>query len=180
MAKENIVFIGTSLDGYIADKNGAIDWLNSIPNPNKSDMGFNAFNERIDGIIMGRNTYEMVCSFDIEWPYQVPVFVLSTTLNSIPEKLKGKVELVNGSLTQVLANIHKKGHHSLYIDGGSTIQSFIKEDLIDELIISKIPILLGGGIPLFGEHTSSLTFNHVKSEVFVDQIVQDTYRRNRN
>lgn len=179
MAKENIVFIGTSLDGYIADKNGGIDWLNSIPNPEKDDMGFNAFNERIDGIIMGRNTYEMVCSFDIDWPYQVPVFVLSTTLTSVPEKLKDKVELVKGSLTEVLKSIHDKGHDSLYIDGGSTIQSFLKEDLIDELIISKIPVLLGGGIPLFGEHASPLSFNHVKSEVFVNQIVQDTYRRNR-
>lgn len=177
MKKKNKVFIATSLDGYIAGKNGEIDWLHSIPNPKNNDMGFVKFMEGVDALIMGRNTFELVCSFDVEWPYNRPVFVLSATLNSIPEKFQDKAEIINGTLQEVLSAIHEKGHSQLYIDGGATIQSFLKEDLIDELIITTIPILLGGGISLFGDLPKSLAFKHVESKVFLNQIVQNHYRR---
>ena len=75
----NIVYIATSLDGYIADKDGGLDWLNSIPNPENVDLGFANFMERIDALVMGRATFETVCGFDVEWPYPKPVFVLSNT-----------------------------------------------------------------------------------------------------
>jgi len=92
--------------------------------------------------------------------------------------LKGKVELVRGPVAAVLMVINGKGHSQLYIDGGSTIQSFLKENRIDEMIITRIPLLLGGGIPLFGELPELMTFSLVKSEVFLGQIVQNTYKRN--
>ena len=79
----NIVFIATSLDGYIADKDGELDWLQSIPNPENLDMGWVDFIERIDAVVMGRNTFDMVCSFDCDWPYSKPVFVLSNSLQSM-------------------------------------------------------------------------------------------------
>lgn len=175
----NKVFIATSLDGYIAGKNGEIDWLHSIPNPENNDMGFVKFMEGVDALIMGRNTFELVCSFDVEWPYNRPVFVLSTTLGSIPKKFQEKAELINGTLQEVLTTMHQKGYGQLYIDGGATIQSFLEEDLIDELIITTIPILLGGGISLFGELLKSLEFEHVESQVFLNQIVQNHYKRKR-
>lgn len=179
MENKNIVFIARSLDGYIADKNGGLDWLDSIPNPEKIDMGYNKLIDRIDGILMGRNTFEVVCGFGGEWPYTKPVFVLSSTLKEVDEKYRNKVEVVNGSLTEVLETIHNKGYTQLYIDGGATIQSLLKEDLIDELIISTIPILLGGGIPLFAELPKQMEFEHVESNVFLDAITQDYYRRKR-
>jgi dihydrofolate reductase len=93
MSNRNIAFIATSLDGYIADKNGGLDWLHSIPNPDQNDMGYELFIKHIDALVMGRTTFETVCNFDIDWPYSKPVFVLSRTLEMIPEKYKDKAAL---------------------------------------------------------------------------------------
>ena len=177
MQKSNKVFIATSLDGYIADKDGGIDWLHSIPNPDNIDMGYAAFMSNIDALVMGRTTFETVCGFDIDWPYQKPVFVLSNTLSVIPKKYKGKVELVKGNLNEVLQQIHAKGYFHLYIDGGKTIQSFLKEDLIDEMIITLIPYLLGGGIPLFGNLPNRLDFECVDSTIYLGKVVQNRFLR---
>ena len=144
MTGQNIVFIAKSLDGYIADKNGGIDWLHSIPNPENIDTGFIPLMERIDAIVMGRTTYEVVCSFDIKWPYSKPVFVLSTTLRTVPDHLKEKVFIVNDTIPKIVQQLNDNGYLKLYIDGGTTINSFLKEDLIDEMIISTLPIVLGG------------------------------------
>ena len=130
MEYKNKVYIGTSLDGYISDRNGGLAWLDSIPNPDQIDMGYSAFLNQADALVMGRTTFEIVCGFDIEWPYKKPVFVLSHTLKEVPESLIGKVYLLKGPLTEVLKQIHEKGYYSLYIDGGKTIQSFLQEDLI--------------------------------------------------
>jgi len=143
MTKRNSVYIATSLDGYIADKHGGIDWLDTVPNPEKSDMGYAKFNESIDAMVMGRNTFETVCGFDCEWPYNIPVFVLSNSLTKIPDDYEDKALLVNGELKDVVSGIHQRGLFSLYIDGGATVQSFLKEDLIDELIVTTIPVVLG-------------------------------------
>ncbi len=177
MNKKNSVFIATSIDGYIADKNGGIDWLHSIPNPNNEDMGYVDFTKNIDALVMGRTTFETVCDFDIDWPYEKPVFVLSNTLNEIPESHKGKAFLVKGSLTEILKHIHQRGYHQLYIDGGATIQSFLKEDLIDEMLITIIPIVLGGGSSLFSELPKGLEFEFIESKIFLNQLTQNHYRR---
>ena len=179
MESRNKVFIARSLDGYIADKNGGLDWLNSVSNPDHLDLGYEKFIMGVDAIVMGRTTFEVVCSFDIQWPYKIPVFVLSKTLDSVPEGLKNKVEIISGPLSEILKQIHKKGYKQLYIDGGVTVQNFLKEDLIDELIITTIPILLGGGIPLFGELPREMEFEHVESHLYLDALVQDCYRRKR-
>jgi len=173
----NIVFIATSLNGYIADKDGGVDWLHSIPNPENLDMGYVNLIDRIDALVMGRKTLEKVCSFDCDWPYSKPVFVLSNSIKSIPEGYEGKTELINGILSEVIEAIHQKGYKHLYIEGGVTVQSFLKEDLIDEMIITVIPILLGGGIPLFGELPIPMEFEHMMTEVFLNAMVQNHYRR---
>ncbi len=175
----NIVFIAISLDGYISDKNGGLDWLQSVPNPENNDMGYANFIERIDAIVMGRNTFETVCNFDIDWPYERPVFVLSTTLNTIQEKYKEKAELINGSPADILYELNQRGYYRLYIDGGTTIQSFLKEDLIDELIITTIPILLGGGSRLFADLPKELKFELIGTEVLLNKIIQSHYKRKR-
>lgn len=177
MKNINCVFIATSLDGYIADKNGGIDWLHAIPNPDQIDMGYGAFMAQIDALVMGRTTFETVCSFPIDWPYEKPVFVLSRTLTEIPAEYKDKVFLVKGTLTEILAHIHKEGFHNLYIDGGATIQSFLQEDLIDEMIITTIPVLLGGGAPLFGNLPQALDFECTASTIYLGKVVQNCFRR---
>jgi dihydrofolate reductase len=177
MEKRNSIFVATSLDGYIADRDGGLDWLHAIPNPDQIDMGFTDFMSQIDALVMGRTTFETVCGFDIDWPYQKPVFVLSHTLSGIPEAYKGQAHLEKGSLREVLARIHKQGYDRLYIDGGKVIQHFLQEDLIDELIITIIPTLLGGGSPLFSDLPRKLDFELVETKVYLDQILQNRFIR---
>jgi dihydrofolate reductase len=179
MKERNSVYIATSLDGYIADKKEEIDWLYSVPNPDKSDLGFTKFIERIDAMVMGRNTFETVCGFDFDWPYKIPVFVLSNSLNEVPKDYQDKAFLVKGSMNEVTEQINRKGHYRLYIDGGTTVQSFLKEDLIDDLIITTIPVVLGDGIPLFTILNQKLDFELVSSEVYINQLVQSHYSRKR-
>ena len=174
---KNSIFIGTSLDGYIADKEGGLDYLHGIPNHTHDDMGYHSFISGIDAIIMGRTTFETICSFDGDWPYEVPVFVLSNTLMEIPSAQKGKAYLAKGPLTEVLAEIRSQDFYNLYIDGGKTIQSFLQEDVIDEMIITSIPILLGGGFSLFGELTNPMLFKCVETKILVDAIVQSRFMR---
>lgn len=175
MDHSNQVFIATSMDGYIADKDGGIDFLDTIPEINTIDSGYEAFTANIDALVMGRTTFETVCGFDIEWPYKKPVYVLSNSLREIPDKYKGQVYLVKGKLTDVLEEIHSRGHKHLYIDGGRTIQNFLKEDLIDRMVITVIPVVLGDGIPLFGDQPNPLRFDCVESKIFLDKIVQNHF-----
>lgn len=177
MTKKNIVFIAKSLDGYISGKNGELDWLHSTPNPENIDLGFAALMDEVDAIVMGRTTYEVVLGFGGEWPYSKHAFVLSNSLKLIPEKLRDKVTLLKGSLMEIQNEIHRKGFYKLYIDGGRTVQGFLQEDLIDELRITTIPILLGGGFSLFGNLEKPMEFEHLKSEVYLNQLVQDHYKR---
>lgn len=173
----NIVFIATSLDGYIADKNNQVDWLHAIPNPEQLDMGFNQHMANIDALVMGRNTMELVLSMDIEWPYTKPVFVLSSSLTQVPNGLEEKVFITNGKPLEIVASLNTQGYNKLYIDGGLTIQGFLQQDLIDTMIITTIPILLGDGIPLFGELDKQLEFRCTATELFSNGIAQSTYTR---
>lgn len=173
----NKVFIATSLDGFIAGKNNEIDWLESIPNPDNNDMGYSAHMDNIDALVMGRNTMELVANMDIDWPYTKPVFVISNTLTELPEKLKDKAFLIKGEASTINNQLKDKGYNNLYIDGGRTIQSFLQADLIDEMIITTIPILLGGGIRLFGDLEKSLEFRCAESIKFNNGICQNRYVR---
>jgi dihydrofolate reductase len=179
MEKKNSVYIATSLDGYIADSQGKIDFLNTFTFPEGEDMGYSAFMDRIDALVMGRITFETVLGFDVPWPYEKPVYVLSNSLNEIPKGYEGKVFLVKGTLHEVLSGIHSNDHHRLYIDGGSTIQGFLKEDLIDEMIITTIPVLVGGGHPLFGQLDKLLMFECVSTQRYADKVVQSRFLRQR-
>jgi dihydrofolate reductase len=172
----NYVYIATSLDGFIATTDGGVEWLNDIPNPDESDYGYAEFTSGIDALVMGRGTYEKVLTFG-DWPYKKPVFVLSNSLTKVSQELKDKVEIVSGDLDELVKQLNQRGYSNLYIDGGKVIQSFLREDLIDELIITRIPILLGDGIPLFGKLGKTLKFKHKKTEIFNNALVQSSYVR---
>jgi dihydrofolate reductase len=175
----NYVYIATSLDGFIATLDGGVEWLDDVPNPDGSDFGFAAFIARVDAILMGSGTYEKVLSFG-QWPYENKVFVLSQRIKSVPEELTGKVEIVKGPLADVIADLKGQGFEHLYVDGGKVIQRLLREDLIDELIITKIPKLLGKGIPLFGDLDEIMAFTHIETEVLNDCLVKSRYARNRD
>ena len=170
----NYIYIATSIDGFIATSDGGIDWLHETPNPNGSDYGYRDFISNIDALLMGRNTYEKVRTFD-SWPYDKKVFVASTSLTEVPEDLIGKVEFLSGTPSEMLAEINAKGFQNLYIDGGKLIQSFLALDMIDELIITRIPVLLGAGIPLFGDLPNSIKLTHKDTRVYDNALVKTHY-----
>ncbi|GAA3915784.1 dihydrofolate reductase family protein [Litoribacillus peritrichatus] len=180
----NIIYIATSLDGYITDKNGSLDWLFATPNPDNDDFGFNDFMNRIDALVMGKNTFETVCAMDCEWPYSKPVFVLSNSLDEIPEEYKDKAQLMGysplkGAMSHVVSGLNKHGFENLYIDGGLTIQGFLKEDLIDEMILTRVPVILGGGTPLFSKLNEAQAFEHLETKVLLNALVKSRYVRKR-
>jgi len=174
----NYVYIATSLDRFIATSDGSIDWLYEIPNPSQSDYGYAEFMNGIDAIVMGRNTFEKVLSFG-EWVYDKPVFILSNSLTELPSDMVGKAKIVNGEIKNIIKQLNLEGYKHLYIDGGKTIQSFLKEDLIDEMIITLIPILLGDGFPLFDKLDKKLKFKHEKTEIYDNTLVKSYYIRDR-
>lgn len=173
----NKVFIATSLDGYIAEADGKIDFLHAYPDPVNEDMGWDRFIGGVDAILMGRRTYETVIGFGIEWPYNIPVFVWTSTLNETAAGLEEKVKLISGDTRQVIDLIHQLGYTRIYIDGGQVIQALLAEDLIDEMIITIIPILLGAGIRLFGDPGRPLMFKCTEARTFSNGTMQSKYER---
>lgn len=169
------VYIATSLDGYIAKADGNIDWLDDPDYAlDGEDFGFYSFFDSIDALIMGRSTYEKVLSFG-EWPYSKPVIVLTTKILEIPDHLQGKVRFLSGSPSSILEELNTDDLHHFYIDGGKTIHQFLKQGLINTLIITTIPILLGDGISLFNVMDSALKVKAIESTLFDNGFVKTTY-----
>lgn len=178
------VYIATSADGYIATSAGAVDWLHNAGNldadmGDNPDMGFVAFLASVDCMIMGRKCMEMISSMNLppeQWPYgDIHIVVLSSTLKEPPENLQGKVEMYSGEITDLLAELENKGLKHAYIDGGSTITSFLNLKLIDEMTITRAPILLGGGTPLFGHLDSRIKLVNSKATAFANDFIQIKY-----
>jgi dihydrofolate reductase len=175
----NSVYIATSLDGYISDSDGKVDWLESVNVPEGDDLGFSDFMASIDAVVMGRVTFETLVGFGVGWHYGVPGIILSSTVTSAPKEFVEHVSFACGTPREIVDLAKEKGYSNLYVDGGVTVQRFLRDDLIDELIISEIPVLLGDGVRLFGELDRQLEFELVDTEVLVDQIVKKHYRRKR-
>jgi dihydrofolate reductase len=173
------VYIATSLDGFIADRDGGLDWLHAVPNPSGDDFGWGAFMAGIDALVMGRVTFETVVGFGA-WPYDKPVFVVSDTLAALPASHSDKAEIIRGTPAELMRSLAERGHEHLYIDGGRTIQGFLEADLVDELIITWVPVLLGGGYPLFGTLARPMDFEHIHTEPLGSSgLVKSRYRRSR-
>src|SRR5687768_11040240 len=141
------VYIATSLDGFIARKNGEIDWLTG--GESGQDYGYADFISTIDHIVMGRNTYEKVLTF-VGCPYEKKVIVLTSKDLSIPPELVAKVEALSLTPRELTAELERRRATHIYLDGGNTIQRFLREDLVDDMTITTIPVLIGEGLPLFG------------------------------
>ena len=170
------VFIATSLDGYIARPDGAIDWLptNGLDGPTE-DYGYKKFIDTVDALVMGRKSFETVLGFGIAWPYTKPVIVLSSRTVEIPEAIRGKVEAMSGTPAEVIRRMEERGAKHLYIDGGKTIQGFLTAGLIGRMTITRIPVLLGSGIPLFGPLPGDVKWRHVETRSWPSGLVQSTY-----
>lgn len=143
------VFIATSLDGFIARPDGSLDWL--APFDGDGDNGYGAFVSGMDGIIMGRGTYEAVLGFG-KWPYDRPVVVMSRSLSeqNIPPELLGRVSVSSRAPRDLVNDLSANGWRRACVDGGAIIQSFLSESLIADMAIFRMPVLIGNGRPLFG------------------------------
>src|SRR6476620_9210661 len=175
---KTIVYVGTSLDGFIARTDGDFDWLTQFANAD-AIHSYEEFMNRIDAIVIGRGTFEKILSFS-SWPSEKKAFVLSTSLKQLPYTLSDKAVLLSMKPKELLGYLSGMGFSSIYVDGGKVIQSFLKEDLIDDLIISKVPVLIGNGIPLFGYLNVDLKFKHMRTETQSNGLVRSYYKRERN
>lgn len=176
MTGQNIVYIAASIDGFIADANGGVGWLTEGESFDPNDGSFADFMTGIDALVMGRKTFEMVHSFG-DWPYDKPVFVLSNQLTELPQGYADKAYLLKGTPSEITTSLNAKGYNNLYIDGGFTVQQFLRDDLIDQLIINRIPVLRGGGIALFDLLPAALWFDHIKTGFIGKNMVQSNYSR---
>lgn len=171
------VFIATSLDGFIARKDGSIDWLNEANGlvPPGEDCGYKAFADSVDVLVMGRNTFDLVRTFD-PWPYgDKRVVVLSSQAVDIPVELQKTVSHSSAAPDVLLQKLESEGFRHAYIDGGLTIQRFLHAGLIDEITVTLIPVLLGEGRPLFGALEKDLELTLVRTKTYEFGFVQVTY-----
>jgi dihydrofolate reductase len=166
------VFVGTSVDGFMARADGALDFL---PPGGGEPHGYAEFIARVDALVIGRNTYEVVLAFD-EWPYgDKPVFVLSSKpLRDAPAG--AVVERMSGDVRDFASQLADRGFRHLYIDGGLTIQQFLRPGLIQRLIVTRVPVLIGAGVPLFGPLDQDIRLTHVATRQYESGLVQSEYR----
>ena len=166
------VFIGTSVDGFIARPNGALDFL---PADGGEPHGYNEFFASVDALVIGRKTFETVLAFP-KWPYgDKRVVVLSSHTVDL-SKVPPSVEHMNGTPREIISKLESRGLQHIYVDGGVTIQRFLRDGLIQRLIITRVPVLIGQGIPLFGALGQDLRLEHVQTQAYTSGLVKSEYR----
>jgi dihydrofolate reductase len=167
------VYIAASLDGFIARENGDIAWLDDprYAAPGE-DFGYAAFNADVDALVMGRATYEKVLTFG-PWPFEGRrVIVLSQTLPVSPEQ---KCEVSRLQPDELVEKLRGEGCRKIYLDGGKTIQSFLRARLVSDLTVTRIPVLLGSGLPLFGATETDIPLKHLSTQTWPNGFVQSHY-----
>jgi dihydrofolate reductase len=165
------VFVGTSVDGFIARSNGGLDWLPEDGEPH----GYTEFIATVDAIVIGRKTFETVLAFPA-WPYgDKRVVVLSSRPIDLSVVHGGVVEQMGGSPADIVSQLTATGAHHLYIDGGITIQRFLSAGLIQRLVITRVPVLIGEGIPLFGALPRDIRLHHIATRHYPSGLVQSEY-----
>ncbi len=169
------VYIATSLDGFIARPKGDLDWLPQGSSDNE-DYGYSDFIDSIDTLVMGRKSFEKVLTFG-GWPYDDKhVVVLSHGNPTVPDEIKKTVEVSNLPPVALVDYLAQAGYKHLYIDGGVTVQSFLAAGLIQEMIITTIPILIGQGLPLFGPLEQDIKLRHLHTQSYDSGFVQTKYQ----
>jgi dihydrofolate reductase len=165
------VFVGTSVDGFIARLDGTFDFLDA---GGSEPHGYEEFMATVDALVIGRNTYEVVLAFG-GWAYgNKPVFVLSTHPLA-PAPAEAIVEHMSGDPAEIVAQLTARGIQHIYVDGGITIQRFLRAGLIQRLIITRVPVLIGSGIPLFGALPHDILLKHVATRQYTGGLVQSEY-----
>jgi dihydrofolate reductase len=166
------VFIGTSVDGFIARPDGALDFL---PAGGGEPHGYDEFIASVDALVIGRKTFETVLAFP-QWPYgDKRVVVLSSRPITLPAVPGAVVEQMAGPPAEIVAKLAASGAHHLYVDGGITVQGFLRAGLVQRLIITRVPVLIGDGIPLFGALPHDVRLQHVATQHYPSGLVKSEY-----
>ena len=167
------VFVGASVDGFIARLNHDLDWL---PEGGGEPHGYEEFMATVDALVIGRKTFEKVLTF-APWPYgSKRVVVLSSQPLDLSKAVGGVVEQRSGSPSDIVAQLAASGAENLYVDGGITIQRFLHAGLVQRLIITRVPVLIGSGIPLFGPLPHDVRLTHISTRHFPSGLVQSEYQ----
>lgn len=171
------VYLAVSVDGYIADADGGVAWLDDIEHDEADgDMGYGDLIESVDCIVMGSKSYRTVRGFDVPWPYTIPVIVLSSSPVDIPPELAASVRHLNHSPAELAKILPAQGVHRVYVDGGDTVRRFLRAGLVDKVTLTQIPVLLGSGISLFAGLDVHIPLIFESSTPFSNGLVQTTYR----
>lgn len=170
-------FIATSLDGYIARQDGKIDWLEiAAKNQAGEDYGYHAYMDTVSCVVMGRTSFERAAKYS-EWPYQgKQVIVLSRNLTKPPADFANKVDVYGGKIELLAVELQHFQVPKVAVEGALSIQSFIRAGLMDEIIITQVPVLIGRGLPLFAESAQDIPLRLVNSKSYASGFVQNYYR----
>ena len=165
------VFVGTSVDGFIARRDGAYDFLGG---DETESHGYEEFMARIDTLLIGRNTFDVVAKMQ-SWPYKGKrVVVLSHRALELA-KINAHVEQMSGEPTEIAKKLEATGARHVYVDGGETVQEFLRAGLINDLTITRVPVLIGEGIPLFGRVAKDVRLRHVNTRQYTSGLVTSEY-----
>ena len=165
------VFVGTSLDGFIARPTGEFDFLPEDPEPH----GYDEFFASVDTLLIGRKTYETVLGLGA-WPYAGKRVVVLSGRALEPPPVGGEgVERMAGTPAEIAERLAHSGARDVYIDGGMTIQGFLRAGLVQRLIVTRVPVLIGEGIPLFGGLPHDVRLQHVATRTYPSGLVQSEY-----
>jgi dihydrofolate reductase len=168
------VFVGTSVDGFIARPNGALDFLDAGGN---EPHGYDEFIATIDTIVIGRKTFETVLGFGPPWPYgKRRVVVLSSRRLDFSSLKNARIEQMSGAPAEIVSKLAASGAKNLYIDGGVTIQRFLAAGAIHRLVITRVPVIIGSGIPLFGPVPGDIKLEHVSTQTYKGGLVKSEYK----
>ena len=166
------VFVGTSVDGFIARLDGTFDFLGG---DDVEPHGYEEFFASVDAVVMGRNTFEVVAAFP-SWPYQQKrVVVLSSRTVDLSPGRGAKLEQMSGEPVEIVAKLAATGAHHLYVDGGITVQRFLNAGLVDRVTITRVPVLVGTGIPLFGVVPHDIPLRHIATQTYRGGLVKSEY-----
>ncbi len=166
------VFVGTSVDGFIARPNGELDFLDA---GGGEPHGYDEFIATVDALVIGRNTFETVLQFP-SWPYgEKRVVVLSSRPLDLSATPAGTVEQMSGDPAGIVAKLASRGMDHLYVDGGITIQRFLRAGLVDRLVITRVPVLIGQGIPLFAALPHDIPLRHLATQHYPGGLVKTEY-----
>jgi dihydrofolate reductase len=167
------VFVGASVDGFLARPNGDLDWL---PEGGGEPHGYDELMASVDAVVIGRMTFEKVLTLG-PWHYGTKrVVVLSSRPVDLSAAVGGVVEQMAGPPEQIVSRLAASGARHLYVDGGITIQQFLRAGLVERLVITRVPVLIGEGIPLFGALPHDVRLRHVATRHFQSGLVQSEYQ----